>query len=160
MAPRMAASVEPATSGSVPPQLAACQKKLARRKKLPAPPVSSSSGVPDTSAGAEPPVEPMEALRSHIKTCRRNERLHGAEICRSVRLHLDALLGLPENDVLCIQRVRVADEHRHNGVSHAVWVGGAFSGAERTRSCTMPALRPSPALRAVRNLQEMMEATP
>ena len=109
MAPRMAASVEPATSGSVPPQLAACQKKLARRKKLPAPPVSSSSGVPDTSAGAEPPVEPMEALRSHIKTCRRNERLHGAEICRSVRLHLDALLGLPENDVLCIQRVRVAD---------------------------------------------------
>lgn len=45
----------------------------------------------------------------HIQTCRRNERLHGAEICRSVRLHLDALLGLPENDVLCIQRVRVAD---------------------------------------------------
>ena len=158
--PPVIASVEPVKSGAVPAALAACQKKLARRKKLPAPPVSSSSGVPDTSAGAEPPVEPMEALRSHIKTCRRNERLHGAEICRSVRLHLDALLGLPENDVLCIQRVRVADEHRHNGVSHAVWVGGAFSGAERTRSCTMPALRPSPALRAVRNLQEMMEATP
>jgi hypothetical protein len=35
--------------------------------------------------------------------------VHGAELCRSVRLHLDALLGLPKNDVLCVQRVRVAD---------------------------------------------------
>ncbi len=108
MAPRMAVSVEPATSGSVPAALAACQKKLARRKKLLAPP-SSSAVRPDTSAGAEAPVDLVEALRGRIQTCRRTERLHGAEICRSVQLHLDALLGLPENDVLCVQRVRVAD---------------------------------------------------
>ena len=101
-------SSEPATSVAASVELAACRKKLARRKKLLTPP-SSASVRPDGSAGGEPPVAPVEAFRGRIRTCRRNERLHGAEICRSVRLHLDALLSLPDNDVLCIQRVRVAD---------------------------------------------------
>jgi hypothetical protein len=89
-------------------EFAACQRKLGRRMKAML--ASSATGVrPEASADAGVPVDRIEALQTEMKTCRRSERLHGAEICRSVRLHLDALLGLPKNDVLCHQRVRVAD---------------------------------------------------
>jgi hypothetical protein len=89
-------------------ELAACQRKLARRMKTVS--ASSATGEPPkapTDAGA--PMGRIEVLQGEIKSCRRSELLHGAELCRSVRLHLDALLGLPKNDVLCVQRVRVAD---------------------------------------------------
>jgi hypothetical protein len=89
-------------------ELAACQRKLARRMKAKS--ASSATGArPEASADAGPPVDGIEALQGEIKSCRRSELLHGAELCRSVRLHLDALLGLPKNDVLCHQRVRVSD---------------------------------------------------
>jgi hypothetical protein len=96
------------TNDSVRRELAACQRKLARRMKVKA--VSSAMDArSDESADAGAPTQEVQVLEREIKSCRRNERLHGAEICRSVRLYLDALMGLPKNDVLCVQRVRVSD---------------------------------------------------
>ncbi len=99
---------EPSKDVSARAELAACQRKLARRMKVMS--ASSATGVrPEASADAGPPVDRIEALQGEIKSCRRSELLHGAELCRSVPPHLDALLSLPKNDVLCVQRVRVAD---------------------------------------------------
>jgi hypothetical protein len=99
---------EPAADDALITELGACQRKLARRKKNRTSPSTMDGGPTETEvdAGSEPRIVEVE---KEIKTCKRSAMLHGAELCRSVRLYLDALLGLPKNDVLCVQRVRVAD---------------------------------------------------
>jgi hypothetical protein len=90
-------------------ELGACRRTLARYKRPALASSSTSSVSPDAGADAGGPLEQIETLRQSIQTCQSSARLVGAELCRSVKVYLDAMLSLPDNGVLCIQRVRVAD---------------------------------------------------
>lgn len=98
---------ETSADDAVSTELATCQRKLARRKKNRTSPSAMDGGPTESDAGSEPRI--VEVVEKEVKSCKQSAMLHGAELCRSVRLYLDALLGLPQNNVLCVQRVRVAD---------------------------------------------------
>jgi hypothetical protein len=90
-------------------ELGACRRKLAHYKRPRTAPSSTSSVSPEALADAGGPSASIDTLRKNLQTCQHSARLAGAELCRSVKVYFDAMLALPDNGVLCIQRVRIAD---------------------------------------------------
>jgi hypothetical protein len=67
-----------------------------------------AEGLADAEAPALTPAARLAALNTQVETCRKSEVLVNAEICSSVARHYAAIMALPDNGVLCIQRARAA----------------------------------------------------
>lgn len=106
--PADAQPAEPAADAGDEDMLAQCQQALRALPRIRSSPLASAEALPDADASALTPKARVDALQAQIKTCRKSEVLVNAEICASVGRHYAAILALPDNGVLCIQRARAA----------------------------------------------------
>ena len=99
---------EPAVDDAAAMELAACQRKLARRSK------ESGTGTAWVEVERQQHQEPtpeqqrqIEWLEDEISERKRSAMLHSAFVCKTVRRHVDLMMALPDDGKGCLHK-RVA----------------------------------------------------
>lgn len=88
--------------------LATCRQALRAQPRIRSRPLPSAEAMADADAEMLTPQARVNALQAQIRTCEKSEVLAHAEVCASVGRHYAAMVALPDNGVLCIQRARAA----------------------------------------------------
>jgi hypothetical protein len=89
-------------------ELGACQEELAARSEARATPSATAAPPEEVKGDASEPVDEVEALKKEIKACRKSAILRSAEICIAASRHFAAMIALPDNDILCLNKALVA----------------------------------------------------
>lgn len=88
--------------------LSTCRQALRALPRIHSRRLRSADANTDANTDVLTPEARVGALQAQISTCRKSEVLVDAELCASVGRHYAAMLALPDNGVLCIQRARAA----------------------------------------------------